>query len=159
MEEFSYAYIHLLASANGYQLNNPRTDYMSVDVVITSGSRLKDFRIPDPSLNIQLKSTSMDFGGKDFISYPLPAKNYHDLIENTNIPQVLILIFVPPDSGEWITHRDITSLNAVGYYLFLRGERPMPNKKSITITIPKSNILTTDKLHEWMCQIAEGELL
>jgi len=159
MEEFSHAYVHAIVSANGYQINEPRTDNKSVDLIISSGSLLSDYPVPDPSLNVQLKSTTINLGDNEYISYQLSAKNYRDLCANTRTSQVLILLSIPPNSNEWIEHQDITKFNTVGYYMFLRGSESIDTQESKTIRIPKSNVLTTDILHEWMCNIARGDLL
>jgi hypothetical protein len=159
MEKFSLAYLHTLASANGYQIDIPTSDYQSVDATIKSGTLIQEASVLDPTLHIQLKSTSHDIGCKDYIPFQLPIKNYNDLRGNTKIPRILLLVCVPADPDAWVIHGDKTLLDATGYYLNLRGYQPSENKTNITIKIPKTNIFTKDTLHEFMRKIANGDQL
>jgi len=159
MEEFSYAYIHAVASSVGYELDESHTDYQSIDVSVKSAKLLENVSVPDPQIRFQLKSTTQNLINGNSISYPLEIKNYNDLRAKTKTPRVLLLVILPDDPDEWIIHDDFTHLKTCGYFRFLRDEPETTNSTSINVTIPIDNVFTKDILHDWMCRIAGGETL
>ncbi len=160
-EQFSMAYIHAVASVCGYTLQNPLTDYDSVDTVFVRGKRLDNAEIyrADPSIKVQLKATSQNILREEAISYDLPIKNYNDLRVTNCDPAILIVVHLPEDPGQWITFDRDKILRAEGYYYSLRGMQQSPNSSSVTLTIPKTNIFTPDTLHDMMTKISRGETL
>ncbi len=159
-EEFSNAVIELFSAVRGYTTERTRTDLDSIDVTIRCIKSFgkKDLKYPDPALDVQLKATSHPKIAGGYFSYPLPKKNYDDLRkDSTMVPKILIVVIMPENEDERLTcTQDKITATAKAYYFSLKGMEDRKNKKTITIKIPTSNILTPDKLDEIMRTIAKG---
>jgi hypothetical protein len=152
-EELSNNYIGALASCAGYMLSKPAHDW-GVDFLI-SGTSVRT----EPSghtrrvsngkyIEIQLKSTTFarisDY--PDYISYPLEAKNYRDLLEKTPLPRILVLFVLPINTDEWV-EVDKSSLilrhSAYWYVPDTQATNPA-NIATVQIHIPKTNRFDVD---------------
>ncbi|HJK82235.1 MAG TPA: DUF4365 domain-containing protein [Methanocorpusculum sp.] len=160
-DQFGIAYLHAVASVCGYALEHPAVDYDSIDVRFVRGKHLMDPNVvkSDPSIKVQLKTTSQNIFRGDVISFPVSIKNYNDLRANNCDPAILIVIHLPEDPTEWIMYQDQKILQAEGYYYSLRGLPQLQNSSSVTLTIPKTNTFTPDTLHDMMTKISRGETI
>ena len=161
-EDFSYAYINLIASTArltcqnlGRRMDNEGTD---INILGAINDRLGIKR--RHNLFAQVKCTSKAIKKNSHIIYrKLCVKNYEEL--RTSPDQfVLILVLVPNTMNElaYIT-RDLGSFfQCEAYWISLRDAPPTLNKDFITIKIPKSNFLNSYELQRIMCLSLEGEL-
>lgn len=123
-EEFSYAYIHAVASAAGYTFERAAQplDRVGVDVIITSPGKIGSMSIPQ--LHLQVKSTLMKLLTDNKLRYRLKVKNYEELRDELRlIPLILVVVLVPETVGEWLSESEAKlCLNCCGYWMFLKGE-------------------------------------
>lgn len=102
MEQYSRAYVKAVASVAGVAVDRPSIDDDSVDVMMYRRSVASKRR--SPRLDAQLKCTAQDVLKGDVVKFPLPLKNYEDLIpENLCVPRILIVVLVPPEPSDWLT--------------------------------------------------------
>jgi hypothetical protein len=158
-EEFSYAYIHAVATVADYGvIRSPRVvDNAGIDLTI---SALGDRNLPrEPSLHVQVKCTYQDIRGENHLVYSLDAKTHHRLCREVSIPRLLVVVFVPDTPTHWLTHsEDELILRHCGYWLSLRGETPTSNQTGQTVYIPRIQRFDPVGLHGIMQRIdAEGQ--
>lgn len=159
-EEFSFAYIHAVASAAGYsfQIASRALDFDGIDAILAgSGGGI----IRYPRLELQVKCTSMPVLGDEFIRYVLELKNYNELrVENVQTPRLLVVVFVPENLDSWLHQsQDELCMRHCGYWLSLRGQPATQNQTSITVYIPRQNIFNVSALKGIMQRIEAGETL
>ena len=101
-------------------------------------------------LTAQVKCTSqIRFDKGDCLVYPLPTKNYNELIKRSLDPRILILILVPDNVDKWIdvsSASQETLIRKCGYWKSLEGFPNTENKSTINVEIYKENILTPESL-------------
>lgn len=160
-EQFSYAHVFAIATAAGYsfQLAPRPLDYDGIDAIIAGRDETNLIRYP--RLELQVKSTSAEIISPDSIRYPLPIKNYDDLrIEHLQTPRILVLVLIPADLQDWTRQSDQElCLRHAAYWISLQGQPASQNQTTVTISIPRQNILNIDALQGLMRRIAAGERL
>ena len=92
-----------LVACCGYifqRAENPQ-DKQGTDIIISTPEGKNDGEIG--RLTAQVKCTSqIRFDKGDCLVYPLPTKNYNELIKRSLDPRILILILVPDNVDKWI---------------------------------------------------------
>jgi len=163
-EEFSIAYIHAIAAAAGFGIENPRIDVDSVDLVVKQygDSQLEDYPFYE-ALNVQLKCTSRsELIKTDHIAYPLKIKNYNDLRQKTMNPRILIVLQVPEETQDWLkcSEQELT-LRYSAYWFSLKKEPAVPitgkKDQKVTVHVPLKNKMTVKELQRIMNLLAKGE--
>ena len=159
-EEFSYAYVHAIASVAGYGTTRPVVDDDSIDIQFLSSS--KNCYTRSPRLEAQLKATAQNLLRGDHIYYPLEIKNYNDLRDsNVLVPRLLICILLLEDSpSSWLNHsEEMMSLMKCGYWMSLKGYPPRENNHTVTVQIPKNQIFNVLALNDLMENVGKKELV
>lgn len=158
-EEFSYAYIHAVASAAGYTFERaPQPlDRVGVDVIITSPDKVGSMSIPQ--LHLQVKSTSIKTLTEDTLRYPLKVKNYEELRDESRlIPLILVVVLVPETVDKWLTEsEEKLSLNCCGYWMSCKGKPATKNIETVTVQIPRKNKFYAKAVKNIMERISRGE--
>lgn len=154
-EEFSLAYIHAVASVAGFALENVRVDHDSVDCWISS--RGKHGRIRSPIIALQIKCTGQDVVREAHLAFPLPIKNYDDLrCEDTHLTRYLVVVKVPAQEAEWLTHsEEQLVLRHCGYWVSLKGAASTENQETVTIQVPRGQLLNPEGLRRLMDRVGE----
>lgn len=155
MEEFSYAYVHAVASVAGYSVERIKVDYDSIDLLIKSDDDSGEFT--SPQIDCQLKSTGQArVIHDDAIKFPLPMKNYRKLRGTKNyIERILVVVVVPPQVNDWITQSDERlAMCHCGYWTSLKGYPESQNIDNVTIEIPKTQQFSVDTLKQLINRIA-----
>lgn len=156
-QEFSFAYVHAIATAAGFVVQRHHTDVDSVDVTFCAPKGSSGLRCR-PRLDAQLKCTEL--GGnlaKDF-TYPLKLKNYNDLRDRgTHTPSILLVVAVPATVASWLSERPLEmALNHCAYWVDLRG-RPSPTQaKTVGVKVPIAQRFSVATLASFMAQIEQG---
>lgn len=152
-EQFSMAYVRVVAAGAGLQVVRPEVDDDSVDGVI-----MADFG-RRPRLEVQAKATSQDMFMGDYIHFPLKIKNYNDLRVDAWHPRVLVVLIMPEDEADWLTQSpERLCLHHCAYWLTLRGRPPTSNTSTVTVQVPKANVFDSAQLADIMHRIELGEL-
>lgn len=150
MEHLSITYVKAIAYFCGYDANEPKIDYDSIDLVISSSAGRK------PRIDIQLKSTTqIEESSKDF-SFSLPVKNYNDLRGDTLVPRYLIILCMPKSQSDWLIHsEEELALRKCAYWTSIGGQPETNNKETVNIKIPIGNVFSPNALIELMSK-ADG---
>lgn len=160
-EEFSYAYLYAVTSAAGYSFQRTTTplDQLGIDLILT-GIGVQGL-MGTPQLYVQLKCTSREVLDENYLKYPLRIKNYEELrVPKQYPPLILVVVLVPDNVNDWLHQsEDELCLRRCGYWISLAGETPTQNQETVTISIPRKNILTINTLKSLMQRIARGENL
>jgi hypothetical protein len=158
-EELSYAYLHAVAARAGFGSDRPHNDRDSIDVVISAkGSLASDSRIRSPRIEIQLKATSLTVPNSEKIAYSLPIKNYNDLRGDRALPGILLLFCLPEEDAAWLNvNEDQLVAKRCGYWLNLKGQPASENETTVTVYVPRANVLTVEKLKELMTKASRLE--
>jgi hypothetical protein len=154
-EQLSVAYVHAVASAAGCSVKDVKVDDDSVDLSVVS--RMEGKKLHAPELNIQLKATSQDFMDESELTYPLKLKNYDDLRKKTLVPRILVVMVLPDEPAKWLKQAEFkTHLYRCCYWVSLLGQQATTNTTSVSVKIPRKNILTPDAISSMMSVIADG---
>jgi len=138
-------YLRAIAAVAGYGAALPESDYDSIDLIVSSkqGKRHR--------LEFQVKCTSQVLPGTNNFSFELSKKNYDELRIDTIIPRLLFVLVVPEDLRDWLRQNERRlNLRRCGYWMSLRGLEELPNTNSVTVRVPRSNLLTPAALQSLM---------
>lgn len=113
-----------------------------------------------PKLDVQMKTWIGDDGIGEVIRYPLKRKNYDGLrLTDVVAPRLLVLVTLPRDIEEWLLlSPDQLVLRRCGFWRSLAGQAPTDNEATITVEVPRANLLTVNALRDIMRRINEGGL-
>jgi len=153
-EQFSRAWVHAVAAAAGYRIYGAHPDIDSDDIGF-SDTRLR----MRPRLEAQLKCSQNVGSDGDQIAFPLPIKNYCELIgDDFQVPRILILLRVPPALDNWLEPRpEEMILKHTAWWMSLRTLPPSDNLTSVTVHIPRSQVFTPTELARLMTDISQGK--
>lgn len=142
---FGVVYLRAIAATAGYGADPPESDYDSIDLVISSrlGKR--------PRLEFQVKCAGGATPEGDDFGFELSKKNYDDLRADTVIPRLLFILIIPENLEDWLrqTERRM-NLRRCGYWASLQGLGESPNTNSVTVRVPRGNLLTPQALQSLM---------
>jgi hypothetical protein len=158
MERFSCAYVGAIAAVAACTFDEVSVDEDGIDVTLCRRGTHK--KSESPSIAIQLKSTTQWGDEDDHITYPLKVKNYERLrARNRTIPAILAVLPMPSKPDEWIVYEDQRiALHHRAYWIDLTGAGPTPNKTTITISIPKNQLLDELAIVDLMNRVTPGGL-
>ena len=154
-ESLSRVYMKALAAQAGYLTSQPEPDLDSIDLRIQSGGLFR------PALDLQLKATTkFPENGDSTLRFRLPIKNYRDLHVKTQTPRLLVVLELPEDESQWMTVTDEELvLRRRAYWLSLQHDHEdVTNQQTVTIYIPKNNVLNVETLNDLMKKSRLGEI-
>jgi hypothetical protein len=156
-EEFSYGYLKMIGAKSGLAIENHNRsiDNQGIDISIVYAGKIGN--VHTPRIDAQVKCTSQDIEKEDSINFSLDIKTYEKLRDiSVYVPIILIVVLVPENSDEWI---DIDNKRTISkkcaYWISLTGRSASNNKESITVKIPKKNLITPESLSNIIKQEAE----
>lgn len=151
-EQFSRAFIRALAAHAGCVAASPGPDVDSIDWMLSC-------RLPRrPKLDLQVKSTRAATEHGDDIPYALRRKNYDDLrLTDVLAPRLLVLVLLPTNPAHWLRcSAQQLILRRCAYWCSLRGAAASENESTVTVRVPRANLLTTESLTQLMHMINDG---
>lgn len=155
-EALSLAYAHAVAAGAGYATSKRDFDTDGVDIQINAGGHMR------PALDLQLKATTgLRTIGTGELRYDLKLRNYELLREPTQTPRLLLILDLPQDQAHWVTiSPDELVLRHRAYWVNLldQPERMATHDTSVTIDVPKPNLLTIASLQALMEQSRSGRI-
>lgn len=159
-EDLSVSYLRAVAAQAKitFELNHRDNDSKDVDLkkttITSNGGKF------NAELSVQLKATyskNCYSETEEEVKYQLKAKNYNDLCMDGTNHIILCLLVLPDDSQQWVTQSpEALTLKRCMYWLSLQGETETKNTDSVTVTIPKSNVVTAEALNKMIDIIANG---
>lgn len=158
-EQFSGAYLRAVASAAGYTLYKPEVDDDSIDWGIAA--RGAEGTPRRPHLEMQLKCSARDILHETHVHFPLEVKNYNDLRDpEVWVPRILMVVLVPDQTADWLQQTETEMvMRHCGYWVSLCGEPATTNTETITVRLPREQLLTPDALRQMMQKVNDGETL
>ena len=145
-EAICKAYVRAIAAKAGLICSEPGDDYgvdLCLRAIRSRGSRLADI---GGQLDLQLKSTTRAHMNDSEVLFDLERKTYDDLQEaGDNVPRILVVLLMPVDESHWISQSpDELVLRGGAYWLSLEGYPSTMAAKTVRITIPRSNLFSTE---------------
>ena len=138
---FSLSYIEAVASHAGFQVEEVKVDFDSVD-----GTLKADFG-KRPRIEFQAKATARDVVRENNVHFPLSVKNYDDLRLEAINPRILIVLVMPEPIDEWINQSDEElCLRYCAYWVSLNGGPASTNQDTITVYLPLVNVFDSAQL-------------
>lgn len=162
----SSAYVYAIASRAqfGFQITDQQIDYFKIDGTIMGWGQFRhsDTDIVDtkPIIAVQLKASTKAYYVKDHVHYNLDVETFEDFSSPHTTPHIFILLVLPKNSDEWISHTtDALISRKCAYWCSLLDypRRPKPGQKNITIKIPICNHFSVEQLKEIMGKLARGK--
>lgn len=150
-EAFGDAFLVAVASVAGCAVSQRRPDDDSIDWTLSC-------KLPRrPKLDVQMKTTATDNGSGDVIHYSLKKKNYNDLIiADVLAPRILVLVTLPNAIEEWLSlTAEQLVLRRCGYWVSLIGQPESDNEFSVTVSVPRGNLLSPEAVRGMMHMINE----
>ncbi|TVR97729.1 MAG: DUF4365 domain-containing protein [Rhodospirillales bacterium] len=149
-EAFGDVFLQAVASVAGCAVAKPRTDNDSIDWTLSC-------KLPRrPKLDIQMKTTAEPVAdGNEPIRYRLKVKNYTDLtLTELLTPRILVLVILPTSPDDWLTlTAEQVVLKRCAYWVSLAGKPARDNATTVTVTIPRTNLLTPEAVRKMMAKI------
>lgn len=140
-------YLRAVAAIAGYATAVPEPDNDSVDLIVSSRTGRSQ------KLDFQVKCTSNPAIDVGHIAYDLPVKNYNDLRKPTCSPRYLLVVVVPEPIERWLTLNERRGVfRNCGYFVSLQGKGDTDNSATVTVRLPRSNILDAHALRGLMME-------
>ena len=162
--ELSYAYLHAVAAKAGVgcQVSARALDNMGIDATLHVK---RDFGLnailTELSIHIQLKAAvSISAEGEAPFSYFFKGiAQYNSLRALTTMPpKILIVLCLPKDREEWLTHsNEQLLLKRCAYWVSLRGAEDAINSSGQTRHLPRTQVFSPDGLNNLLARIARQE--
>ena len=153
-ERFSLAYIAAIAARAGFEFLESSDDFDSIDGLLRSAQGRR------PKIEFQAKATSRDLVRADHIAFPLGLKNYDELRIETITPRLLFVVILPNDEEQWLSQsQDELILRHCGYWQSLRGMPDVVNEHSVTVRLPRTQIVSVEQISALMAKAELGPVL
>lgn len=155
-QQMSYAYLHMVVSAAGCHLLDPKADYDGVDVLVQSSCDYVE--MPLPAFDVQLKCTSQQIRRGGHLSWPLEKKKYMKLSGRRSRPAFICVLVVPERPEIWLKHSEKDLLTeSVMYWKFGRELPPFNDAQGTqTVALSPDNKMTAETVLEIMAEIGKG---
>ena len=158
MEELSKSYLETIANGAGY-FNAVSRDY-GTDLTIRKANYCpvkRRYLTIGKSVDIQVKAVTERYvqGINEpeitNVKYALEAKNYNDLVVRANergvcMPLILCVVVIPDNRDEWysLTEEELIIRRCAFWYRIEPGTPETTNTSNVTITIPKTNLISDE---------------
>lgn len=151
-EALSIAYLSALAARAGFVTSRQDFDRDGVDLQIRGGGG--NF----PTIDFQLKATINLVDAGYCWTFPLKKRNYDLLVADTQCPRYLAVLKMPRDRDTWLaSSKNELVLRECLFWVSLRGWPASDNKTTVTINIPKANLLDSEALKLMVDLARRGE--
>ncbi|GIG58524.1 hypothetical protein Lfu02_28960 [Longispora fulva] len=144
---YGEAFVRVLAAASGLVVARMEVDVTGEDFIIGYPGRRNAVRYP--KIEVQVKSWSVPKGNDNAWRFRMRAEHFNELAGTEfYVPRFLFLIVVPPDEDSYArADRDALRLHHAGYWASFRNQIPVTDAGSVTVDVPKDNLLTAHSIH------------
>jgi Domain of unknown function (DUF4365) len=133
--------VSLVAAHAGFMADSRIVDRDGCDLSIRSK------RSPFPTLDFQVKCTHDGGSNAEHLTFRLKVAHYEQLRAETIAPRFLAVLVVPRSPSNWLRQsRHKLSLRKCCYWLRTTGLPATQNASSVTLKIPRANILDCSAL-------------
>lgn len=163
--ELSYAYLHAVASHArcACKVAGRHEDNAGVDAQLVGwGPFPQGGYRTEVDLKVQLKATiaaPAEVGGH--LAYSLRGIAQYDDLRSAAVatPRILVVLFMPPESAEWIECTDeALVLRRCAYWVSLRGAKASSNGTAQTVYIPRTQRFDGPGLLSLMSRLSHNEV-
>lgn len=147
-EQLSWAYVRAVVYRAGWRLSLPEVDDHGIDGTLEAPVRGMS------KVDFQLKATTVYETQNDRIAYDLRVENYNQLVAEDDAPRVLILLLMPDDPHQWLSHSvDQLCLRKCAYWVSLMGLPRSTNASTHRVHVPLTNLFHPDDLQGMFDQV------
>ena len=148
-EQLSLAYARSVLYRAGYRLYRPEVDDHGLDGTIVDPHARGINRI-----DFQAKATTVYEIRETTIVYDLRVEDYNRLIGEDDVPRVLILLIMPEDDSQWLTHSsERLCLRRCAYWADLMGKPHSNNASTVRVSLSTDNMFDQDGLSDMFRQL------
>lgn len=157
-EDLSISYLRAVAAQAQVTFELRHRDENSIDVHLSKQTTTEGGNEFYAMFNVQLKATFSGYTETNTtIHYPLNVKNYNDLRRPASNSIILCLLILPNDCNGWISQTpEELCLKKCMYWLSLKDYPETQNTTSVTVEIPKINVVTVEALLNMIHDVANG---
>lgn len=165
--ELSYAYIHAVAACAGVgcKIGSRHDDNAGVDAELTGWGPFEGGGyIQEVDIKVQLKATikprKLTPQAQGYVYSFSGIPQYDDLrTEAVSIPRILVVLFLPADQSQWLTHaEDALTLRNCAYWVSLRGADASQNQTSQTVHLPRQQCFDPLGLRALMSRLSRNDV-
>lgn len=157
-QQFSLAFVQLLAAAAGCYLKDHRVDYDGVDITVAASADYDTYYCPQ--FEFQLKCTSQaDIVRENDVAWPMKAGPFRRLTNPKRfLPAYLGVLVVPFDPDAWLVQDEARLITESRLY----WERATnlgdisDGAATKTVYLPRSNLFDVAQLRDIMKTIGDG---
>ncbi len=155
------AYVHAVAAFRGMSVSTPNPDYgidLTLNDVVTVGGQWIESGY---KLDVQAKSTTLASLETGYVRYDLEVRSYNTLrYREAPSPRILVVLILPENEREWLTlTEDELRLRRCAYWMTLKGRRSVPNRRSVRLRVPRTQLFSDEHLSALVKRIKAGEEL
>lgn len=157
-EQFSLAYVHMVASAAGCSIKDHRTDLDGVDITLASSAEYEVFYCPQ--FELQLKCTSQRrVLSEEHVTWQMKAGPFRRLTHpKRHIPAFLGILFVPRESDGWLDQDEERLL--IDSRMYWEAAQNLGSieeaQESKIVHLPRCNLFDVEQLVGIMKAIGDG---
>ncbi|QIK06151.1 DUF4365 domain-containing protein [Streptomyces sp. ID38640] len=153
---YGETFVAAIAAAAGFQVAVPYPD-IGKDLILG-----RDHEDPDLDVQIALQVKTRRVGQfeptEGGFKISLTIDQFKRLRGRRQVPCFLVLVVVPPEPANYIHVQErALTLHHSAYWVSLEHQ-PLPHqqgRKSVTVTVPRENLLTVDALREFFDRACE----
>lgn len=157
-EQLSFAYFQCICAMNKIIYNKEDNDNDGYDISFRKVINLDESEF-NANIYAQVKSTSspnMYSQDDQNITYRLKAKNYNDLVRRSGNPAILLLYIMPSYKDEWLKWSiEELAMRGQMYWISLKDRELSNNSESVSVTIPKTNIISINSIEGVMTKLVK----
>lgn len=157
-EQFSLAFIRMIAAASGCSIKSHETDYDGVDITIASSTEYKTWYCPE--IEIQLKCTTQrDLLGDEHLAWTLKRKPFTKLTHPKRYLEAFLGVLLIPRDDELLLDLTEERLTTDSRMYWQRADllgHMADGAASKTVQLPRSNLFDVDGLKGIMQEVGEG---
>jgi hypothetical protein len=157
-QQFSLAFVHMVASAAGCSIKRHDTDYDGVDITITSSAEYETHYGPQIELQVKCSAQANLLTG-DTMRWKLEARAFRLLTDpRSYVTRLLAVLFVPGDPSDWLDQDEQRLLASSCMYWGGASELGTlkEGRQSKVVHLPRSNIFNVAQLQGIMKAIGDG---
>lgn len=157
-EQFSVAFVRMVAAAAGCSVKVHDTDYDGVDITVVHSAEYSVYYLPE--LELQLKCTTQTrYLADDHMAWPMKAKPFAKLTNPKRFTPAYLGVLVIPNDPTGLLAQDETRLLTESRMYWQRADNLgtiEDEHGSKTVHLPRSNLFDVPQLLGIMATIGNG---
>ncbi|MCP2258195.1 protein of unknown function (DUF4365) [Streptoalloteichus tenebrarius] len=158
LEQFSLAFVHLVAAAAGCSIKSHATDYDGVDITIAASAEYETYYCPEFELQVKC-TTQRELLRDDHMVWTLTRDRFLKLVHPKRYNLALLGVLLLPEGPDRMLDLSEEGVRSSGRMYFEYASRLggiEDGKASKTVRLPRSNLFDVEGLQEIMRNIGDG---